>query len=84
VHLTASRESGTFTLRVADSGPGIPPEHLSRIFERFYRVDTSRAPGGTGLGLAIVKHLVRLHGGTITVENRAEGGALFTVTLPGV
>jgi two-component system phosphate regulon sensor histidine kinase PhoR len=84
VRVSASREDGTFTLKVADSGPGIPPEHLSRIFERFYRVDTSRAPGGTGLGLAIVKHLVRLHGGTVTAENRAEGGALFTVTLPAV
>ena len=54
------------------------------MFERFYRVDKSRArdPGGTGLGLAIVKHLVGLHGGEVTAENRAEGGAKFTIVLP--
>jgi two-component system phosphate regulon sensor histidine kinase PhoR len=54
------------------------------VFERFYRVDKSRTrdPGGTGLGLAIVKHLVGLHGGEVRAENRAEGGARFTVTLP--
>ena len=74
---------GTCTIAVADSGPGIPVEHLDRVFERFYRVDKSRArPGGTGLGLAIVKHLVELHGGTVTASNRSEGGAVFTVTVP--
>ena len=72
------------TITVSDEGPGIPEEDLSRVFERFYRVDKSRArdPGGTGLGLAIVKHLVGLHGGEVRAENRAEGGAKFTVTLP--
>ena len=55
----------------------------TRVFERFYRVDKSRSrPGGTGLGLAIVKHLVELHGGEATAENRTEGGAVFTVRLP--
>src|SRR6185436_5887202 len=72
-----------FTLYVTDSGPGIPPEDLTRVFERFYRVDKSRGrPGGTGLGLAIVRHLVELHGGTATAANRPEGGAIFTITLP--
>ena len=70
---------------MSDEGPGIPDGDLSRVFERFYRVEKSRArdPGGTGLGLAIVKHLVELHGGEVRAENRAEGGARFTVSLPG-
>ena len=68
---------------VSDEGPGIPEEDLSRVFERFYRVDKSRArdPGGTGLGLAIVKHLVELHGGTVRAENGPEVGARFTITV---
>jgi len=83
VTLAASRVNGKYTITVADSGPGIPPEDLGRVFERFYRVDKSRArPGGTGLGLAIVKHLVELHGGEARAENAATGGAVFTVTLP--
>ena len=83
VRLSARREDGAVHITVADSGPGIPPEDLTRVFERFYRVDKSRArPGGTGLGLAIVKHLVELHGGTVQAINRREGGAAFTVSLP--
>ena len=70
-------------ITVSDTGPGVPASDLTRVFERFYRVDKSRArPGGTGLGLAIVKHLVQVLGGTITVANRPEGGAVFTLTLP--
>jgi two-component system phosphate regulon sensor histidine kinase PhoR len=81
--LKTSREGGDVILTVADSGPGLPPEDLTRVFERFYRVDKSRArPGGTGLGLAIVRHLVELHGGGVSAANRPEGGALFTVRLP--
>ena len=83
VRLGAARHNGTYTITVADSGPGIPNEDLTRVFERFYRVDKSRSrPGGTGLGLAIVKHLVELHGGEAVAENRPEGGAVFTITLP--
>ena len=68
---------------VTDNGPGIPPDDLGRVFERFYRVDKSRGrPGGTGLGLAIVKHLADLHGGAARVENRPTGGAAFEVRLP--
>jgi two-component system, OmpR family, phosphate regulon sensor histidine kinase PhoR len=83
VRIEAWRDGATLNIRVADSGPGIPPDDLTRVFERFYRVDKSRSrPGGTGLGLAIVKHLVELHGGEAVAANRAEGGAVFTVTLP--
>jgi two-component system, OmpR family, phosphate regulon sensor histidine kinase PhoR len=86
--LTAARRDHRFVLTVADSGPGIPESDLRRVFERFYRVDKSRArggrdPGGTGLGLAIVKHLIGLQGGNVAAANRPEGGAIFTVELPG-
>ncbi len=81
--LAAQTRDGAVEIEVADSGPGIPPEDLTRVFERFYRVDKSRSrPGGTGLGLAIVKHLVELHGGEVRAENRPEGGARFVITLP--
>ena len=69
-------------LRVSDQGEGIPPEDIERIFNRFYRVDRSRAVPGAGLGLAIAKHLVALHGGTIRASNRPGGGATFEVRLP--
>ena len=73
-------------LTVADNGPGIPEEDQSRIFERFYRVDKarSRAAGGTGLGLSIVHDTVERRGGHVTVRNRSEGGAEFTVRWPAV
>jgi two-component system, OmpR family, phosphate regulon sensor histidine kinase PhoR len=69
---------------VADDGPGVPPEALNRIFERFYRVDRgrSREQGGTGLGLAIVKHIVQSHGGEVRAESRPGEGATFRFTLP--
>jgi two-component system, OmpR family, phosphate regulon sensor histidine kinase PhoR len=83
IAIAASVDAGVLVITVTDNGPGIPPEDVSRVFERFYRVDKSRGrPGGTGLGLAIVKHLADLHGGSVTVENRALGGAAFTVRLP--
>jgi signal transduction histidine kinase len=83
VRLGASVHDNWCTITVADCGPGIPPEDVARIFERFYRVDKSRTrPGGTGLGLAIVRHLVELHGGEVTAANRPGGGALFTIRLP--
>jgi two-component system, OmpR family, phosphate regulon sensor histidine kinase PhoR len=84
IHIeVAQTDEGRRTIAVSDRGPGIPAGDLSRVFERFYRVDRSRArnPGGTGLGLAIVKHLIELHGGDVRAENRPEGGARFTVTL---
>jgi two-component system phosphate regulon sensor histidine kinase PhoR len=84
IRIEAAPSAGRVNIAVSDEGPGIPEEDLSRVFERFYRVDKSRArdPGGTGLGLAIVKHLVELHGGSVRAENRAEGGARFVLTLP--
>jgi two-component system phosphate regulon sensor histidine kinase PhoR len=84
VYIDASRLGSKIEISVSDEGPGIPDEDRVRVFERFYRVDKSRArdPGGTGLGLAIVKHLVELHGGSVRVENRPAGGARFTITLP--
>ena len=83
IRLEAWAADNTVRLTVADNGPGIPVGDLPRVFERFYRVDPSRArPGGTGLGLAIVKHLVELHGGQVTAVNSALGGAVFTVVLP--
>jgi two-component system phosphate regulon sensor histidine kinase PhoR len=70
--------------RVQDFGPGIPSEHLERIFERFYRVDKarSRESGGTGLGLAIVRHIVQAHGGRVRAESELGAGATFFFTLP--
>jgi two-component system phosphate regulon sensor histidine kinase PhoR len=69
---------------VSDTGSGIPPEDLPRLFERFYRVDKARSRelGGTGLGLAIVKHLVRAHGGEVRVESQLGQGSTFLFTLP--
>ncbi|MCW5964802.1 MAG: HAMP domain-containing protein [Bryobacterales bacterium] len=71
-------------ISVADSGPGIPHEELSRLFERFYRVDKARSRelGGTGLGLSIVKHLVLAHGGTVRVESTVGTGSTFFFTMP--
>jgi signal transduction histidine kinase len=83
LRVSAGLDRDSFVITVADSGPGIPEEDLTRVFERFYRVDKSRSrPGGTGLGLAIVKHLVELHGGEVRAGNAPNGGAVFTIRLP--
>jgi two-component system phosphate regulon sensor histidine kinase PhoR len=83
IDVRASLVGGRFQITVSDTGHGIAPDDLARVFERFYRVDKSRTrPGGTGLGLSIVKHLVQVLGGEVTASNLPDGGASFTVTLP--
>jgi len=80
------RKGGRDTfLKVQDTGPGIPMEHLGRLFERFYRIDKarSREQGGTGLGLAIVKHIMQRHEGAVWVESSPGQGSLFTCRFPG-
>jgi signal transduction histidine kinase len=82
--LSAYREDGAVHVSVRDGGPGIAPEDLPHIFERFYRGDKSRArsSGGTGLGLSIAKALIEAHGGRIWAENAPQGGACFHFTVP--
>ena len=75
---------GQVAISVKDTGPGIAPEHLPHLFERFYRTDSARAAdsGGTGLGLAIAKEIAEAHGGSVKVESEVGKGSVFTVTLP--
>jgi len=77
-------EGDDVVLEVADKGPGMSQQDASRVFERFYRTDSSRAraSGGTGLGLSIVDSLVHAHGGDVTVTTRPGEGSCFRVTLP--
>ena len=83
IHLAAKIDAAQFHITVRDTGPGVAPEHLPFIFDRFYKVDSSRkASGGSGLGLSIVKAIVERHGGTIQAANAPDGGALFTISLP--
>lgn len=89
VDISCTREAraeggGEAVIAVRDHGPGIPPEHLPRLTERFYRVNVgqSRAEGGTGLGLALVKHILLRHRGRLTIDSRPGEGAQFTTRLP--
>ena len=84
VRLRAFRQGEAVAFQVADTGPGIPEEHLPHIFERFYRVDKarSRKEGGSGVGLTVAKGLVEAMGGRIFVESRVGEGTTFTFTLP--
>lgn len=84
VTITARAKDNEIEVCIADNGPGIAPEHLPRIFERFYRADKARSRelGGTGLGLSIVKHIVQAHGGRVWAESELEKGSRFFFTLP--
>jgi signal transduction histidine kinase len=78
-----TERSGFGVIRIADSGPGIPPEHRSKVFDRFYRLDAARArdTGGAGLGLSIAKWAIQVQGGEIQVEDAAQG-ATFAIRFP--
>jgi two-component system phosphate regulon sensor histidine kinase PhoR len=84
VDVEVIKNKNEVAIAVRDHGGGIAPEHLPRLFERFYRVDKgrSRELGGTGLGLAIVKHIIQAHGGRVTVESTLGKGSTFTLHLP--
>jgi len=84
VIIRAGEKDGFIEAAVADDGPGIGPEHLPHVFERFYRVDKARSRelGGTGLGLSIVKHIVQSHAGRVWAESQMEKGSTFYFTLP--
>jgi two-component system phosphate regulon sensor histidine kinase PhoR len=84
IEISLALTQGDAVLTVRDHGPGIAPEHLPRLTERFYRVDAgkSRAKGGTGLGLAIVKHIVLRHRGRLAIDSRLGNGAAFRIFLP--
>src|SRR6185312_9126228 len=83
VEIGARDREDAIEFYVRDYGPGIASEHLPRLFERFYRVDKarSRESGGTGLGLAIAKHIVRVHGGTVSVSSELNHGSTFSFVL---
>jgi two-component system, OmpR family, sensor histidine kinase BaeS len=86
ISATASRRTGGVALSVADTGEGIPAEHLAHVFERFYRVDTARdrGHGGSGIGLAIAKAFVEAHGGQLSATSAGTGqGSTFRILLPG-
>jgi signal transduction histidine kinase len=82
LELRGERRGDRIRLSVRDTGPGIPEEHLSHLFDRFYKADPARSHAGSGLGLSIVRAIVQRHGGTVSAQNAPEGGAVFEIDLP--
>ena len=83
IQVSATADGPFVRFAVRDNGEGIPPEQVSRIFEKFYRIPTTRHSGGAGLGLAIVKEIITAHGGQISVSSEQGKGTTFTFSIPG-
>jgi two-component system heavy metal sensor histidine kinase CusS len=84
IHIAFSEHGDYFEVAVSDNGCGIASEHLPRVFDRFYRVESSRGSDGAGLGLALVKSIVDLHGGSVKIESKIGHGTTVTLTFPNV
>jgi two-component system heavy metal sensor histidine kinase CusS len=82
IHITLSEHNTDFQVAVSDTGCGIAPEHLPRVFDRFYRAESSRSSDGAGLGLALVKSILDLHGGSATIQSQAGQGTTVKLIFP--
>ena len=82
--MTVERLAGSSRISIRDGGPGIAPEQMARVFEPFYRIETSRSreSGGTGLGLTIARNIAEQHGANVTLANHQDGGLEVTLVLP--
>ncbi len=82
IHIALSKHNSALEVAVSDTGSGIAPEHLPRVFDRFYRAESSRGSDGAGLGLALIKSIVDLHGGSATIESEIGRGTIVKLTFP--
>jgi len=82
IHIALSKHISAFEVAVSDTGSGIAPKHLPRVFDRFYRAESSRGSDGAGLGLALVKSIVDLHGGSATIKSEIGRGTTVKLTFP--
>jgi len=82
IQIALSEHDANFEVAVSDNGSGIAPEHLPRVFDRFYRAESSRGSDGAGLGLALVKSIVDLHGGSATIQSEVDQGTTITLSFP--